>query len=103
MGAIAANLLRGMPAHRADFNEGRNTAQWLGAAIAKVIDEGKNDERESEDGVVEIKSTVGQLWHSSHFKYSACHQTCSFIKETRDGKISFNKNIRQRQRAVMLF
>jgi len=43
MGAIAANLLRGMPAVRADFNEGRNTAQWLGAAIAKIIDEGKND------------------------------------------------------------
>lgn len=43
MGAIAANLLRGMPAVRADFNEGRNTAQWLGAAIAKVIEEGKND------------------------------------------------------------
>jgi hypothetical protein len=43
MGAIAANLLRGMPPVRADFNEGRNTAQWLGAEIAKVIEEGKND------------------------------------------------------------
>jgi len=43
MGAIAANLLRGMPAVRADFNEGRNTAQWLGAAITKVIEEGKFD------------------------------------------------------------
>jgi len=35
--------LRGMPAVRVDFNEGRNTAQWLGAQIAKVIEEGKND------------------------------------------------------------
>jgi len=43
MGSIAANLLRGMPAVRVDFNEGRNTAQWLGAQIAKVIEEGKND------------------------------------------------------------
>lgn len=43
MGAVAANLLKGMPIVRADFNEGRNTAQWLGHAITKVIDEGKDD------------------------------------------------------------
>jgi len=43
MGSIAANLLRGMPAVRSDFNEGRNTAQWLGAQISKIIEEGKND------------------------------------------------------------
>lgn len=43
MGSIAANLLRGMPVVRSDFNEGRNTAQWLGAEIAKILDEGKND------------------------------------------------------------
>jgi len=43
MGAIAANLLRGMPAVRADFNEGRNTAQWLGSQISKIIEEGKDD------------------------------------------------------------
>jgi hypothetical protein len=43
MGAVAANLLKGMPIVRADFNEGRNTAQWLGAAIAKVLDDGKDD------------------------------------------------------------
>jgi len=60
MGAIAANLLRGMPVVRADFNEGRSTAQWLGAAISKVVDEGKFDEVETEDGVVEIKSTAVQ-------------------------------------------
>jgi hypothetical protein len=61
MGAVAANLLRGMPAVRADFNDGRNTAQWLGAAIAKVVEEGKNDDVEPEEGaVVEVKSTVGQ-------------------------------------------
>ena len=43
MGSIAANLLRGMPSVRADFNEGRNTAQWLGAEISRVIETGKND------------------------------------------------------------
>jgi hypothetical protein len=56
VGAIAANLLKGMPPIRADFNEGRNTAEWLSKSIAKIIDEGKNDESESEDGVVEVKS-----------------------------------------------
>jgi hypothetical protein len=58
VGAIAANLLKGMPAVRADFNEGRSTAEWLSKSIAKIIDEGKHDEVESEEGVVEIKPAV---------------------------------------------
>jgi hypothetical protein len=56
MGAIAANLLRGMPPVRADFNEGRNTAQWLGNAIAKVLDEGKDDTVDEE--IEETKPAV---------------------------------------------
>ena len=43
MGAIAANLLKGMPAVRADFNEGRSSAQWLGEQITKVMNEGALD------------------------------------------------------------
>ena len=58
MGAIAANLLRGMPAVRSDFNEGRDTAEWLHKAIKAVIEEGKNDEVESEDTVTEVKITA---------------------------------------------
>jgi hypothetical protein len=58
VGSIAANLLRGMPAVRADFNEGRSTAQWLGAAISKIVDEGKDDAAESEEATVEVKPTV---------------------------------------------
>lgn len=58
VGAIAANLLRGMPAVRTDFNEGRNTAEWLSKSIAKILDEGKHDEVESEEGAVEIKPAV---------------------------------------------
>ena len=57
VGAIAANLLKGMPAHRADFNEGRNTAEWLSKSIAKIIEEGKHDEQEPEEGA-EVKPTV---------------------------------------------
>lgn len=58
MGAIAANLLKGMPIVRADFNEGRSTALWLGTAISKVLEDGKNDIDDEE--VVEEKSTVLQ-------------------------------------------
>ena len=43
VGSIAACLLKGMPSTRPDFNNGRDTATWLGAEIAKIIDEGKND------------------------------------------------------------
>jgi hypothetical protein len=75
MGAIAANLLRGMPAVRADFNEGRSTAQWLGAAISKVIDEGKNDENELEEGVVEVKSTVAQPSIQERLREAAIRMT----------------------------
>jgi hypothetical protein len=56
MGAVAANLLKGMPIVRADFNEGRNTAQWLGAAIAKVLDDGKDDTVDEE--IEETKPAV---------------------------------------------
>jgi predicted transcriptional regulator len=43
VGSIAANLNRGMPAVREDFNNGKNTAQWLGEQIAEIIQAGKND------------------------------------------------------------
>ena len=48
MGGLAACLLRGMPEVRADWNEGRNTADWLRNAIAKAVEEGKSDETEEE-------------------------------------------------------
>jgi len=50
VGSIAACLLKGMPSTRPDFNNGRDTATWLGAEIAKIIDEGKHDI--DEDAVV---------------------------------------------------
>lgn len=43
MGAIAANLIRGMPEVREDFNDGKNSAQWLKKEIERVILEGKAD------------------------------------------------------------
>jgi len=50
VGSIAACLLKGMQSTRPDFNNGRDTATWLGAEIANIIDEGKNDI--DEDAVV---------------------------------------------------
>ena len=37
MGAIAACLNRGMPEYRDDFNNGKNSAEWLRNAIADVL------------------------------------------------------------------
>lgn len=53
MGSIAANLLKGMPAVREDFNNGRDTSAWLREQIARVLDEGKNDLEV--EAVVEVK------------------------------------------------
>ena len=58
MGSIAACLNKGMPAVRKDFNEGRNTAQWLGAQIAKVIEEGKEDKEDDVAAVDTSKPAV---------------------------------------------
>ncbi len=57
MGAIAANLLKGMPAVRTDFNDGRDSTVWLREQIAKVVTEGKDDEV-AEDIIVEDKPAV---------------------------------------------
>lgn len=43
MGAIAACLIKGMPTVRADFNNGKDTAEWLKSEIAKTIEAGKYD------------------------------------------------------------
>jgi hypothetical protein len=59
VGSIAACLLKGMPSVRADFNSGRDTAAWLGAEIAKIIDEGKNDvDEEAVKAAEEAKPAV---------------------------------------------
>jgi len=43
MGAIAACLLKGMPAQRDGFNKGQNTETWLKEKIDEVIQDGIND------------------------------------------------------------
>lgn len=57
MGAIASCLLKGMPAQRPDFNNGRNVAHWLSQQINSVIEAGKEDLIEDE-AVAEKKDTA---------------------------------------------
>ena len=56
MGAVAACLLKGMPSTHAGFNNGRDTATWLGKEIAKVIEQGSDDEVESDEPVKVVKT-----------------------------------------------
>ena len=58
VGAVAACLNRGMTVQRLDFNKGRDTAVWLKAEIAKIIDSGKND-IDPDSVVVEVKTVAG--------------------------------------------
>jgi hypothetical protein len=53
MGAVACCLNRGMTVQRADFNKGRDTAEWLRAEIVKVISAGKDDIDEVEAKAIE--------------------------------------------------
>jgi hypothetical protein len=73
MGAIASCLLRGMPAIRADFNDGRDTSAWLRNEIVKVIAEGKNDK--DEDEVVDTKPIVAQPSIQERVKEAAYRMT----------------------------
>lgn len=58
MGSIAANLNRGMLPVREDFNNGKNTAVWLGSQIAEALEAGRND---YEPEVVDEKSAAAPV------------------------------------------
>ena len=58
MGGVAANLNRGMPSVRSDFNNGKNTALWLGEQIANVLEAGKNDYEPEETEQKDLGPTV---------------------------------------------
>jgi hypothetical protein len=73
MGAIASCLLRGMPAVRADFNQGRDTAAWLREEIVTVIEAGKNDIEETE--TKETKTLVVQPTIQERLKETAYKMT----------------------------
>ena len=56
MGMIASCLLRGMPEQRDDFNNGKDTAEWLMKQVNKIIAEGGLDVEEAVEG--EVKPAV---------------------------------------------
>lgn len=58
MGTIASCLLKGMPEQRADFNHGKNSAEWLLKEVNKIISEGKNDLEEVTEDVA--KTAINQ-------------------------------------------
>ena len=82
MGAIASCLLRGMPAVRADFNQGRDTSAWLRKEIADVIEQGKHDI--DADTVVEVKPVVAQPSIQDRVKDAAYRMT-EEIEDAIDG------------------
>jgi hypothetical protein len=87
MGAIAANLIRGMQPVRIDFNQGRSAADWLGAEIAAVIEQGKNDAQE-EAAVVEVKSAVPVMNIQDRLREAAKQMTA----EIEDALDSFSQD-----------
>jgi len=56
VGAIASCLIKGMPAKREGFNQGRDTTEWLKEQITLIIEAGKNDIEEVE--VVKTEKAV---------------------------------------------
>jgi hypothetical protein len=58
VGALVANLLKGMPDSRAGFNEGRSTTKYVKDSIAKILEEGKNDVDEEEDTTKPVMPAV---------------------------------------------
>lgn len=56
MGAVAACLIKGMPTVHIGFNHGRDTTVWLRKEIAKVIEQGADDEVEGDDAVKSVKT-----------------------------------------------
>jgi hypothetical protein len=61
VGAIAACLIKGMPEVHPEFNDGRSTAAWLRAEIAKIVDDGKWDEAPEEE--VKVAKTVAPVFN----------------------------------------
>jgi hypothetical protein len=59
MGAIAHCLNRGMTPVRADFNDGKSTAQWLGNAISDLIEASRHDVEVVEEGGVVVEKPQG--------------------------------------------
>jgi hypothetical protein len=59
MGAIAHCLNRGMTPVRADFNDGKSTAQWLGNAVSELIEASRYDVEAAVEGAPVVEKVQG--------------------------------------------
>lgn len=57
-GALATCLLRGMPELHPDFNQGRNSADWLRNSIQTILDDGQEDLPPEEPKKVKLEIPV---------------------------------------------
>jgi hypothetical protein len=73
VGAIAACLNKGMPEVHPEFNNGKNTSEWLKNEIDKIIREGKNDFVETE--VKETKTQVFTMTIQERVQESSLNMT----------------------------
>lgn len=74
MGALASNLLKGMPAHRKDFNGGKDSAEWLKIRIAEVSELGQDD-IEKEDQKAAKKSSAAVITIQDRLRDTAFKMT----------------------------
>jgi hypothetical protein len=90
VGSIAACLLKGMQSTRLDFNQGRDTATWLGAEIAKIIEEGKNDI--DEDAVKAIADADKPVVYTPTIQERVRDAAMAMTEEIEDAYQSFNED-----------
>jgi hypothetical protein len=93
MGAIAACLLKGMTPYRADFNNGKNIAQWLSQQINTVIESGREDiveeeaaEKKENTVVVTIQERVREATYKMTEEIEDAIESFSTDPETFDPK-----------------
>ena len=86
MGALALCLNRGMQSHRADFNNGKDSAAWLREAIVTAINEGKDDVEE--ENTAEAKPAGPQVSIQDRVREAAFAMT----EEIEDAIESFFEN-----------
>lgn len=79
MGAIAHCLLKGMPEQRLDFNNGKNSAEWLKNSIYEVVETGKYDKEEDQ--------------HEEKVLIKAPAQVVSIQERVRDSALAMTEEI----------
>lgn len=75
MAGIANSLLRGMPAVRADWNDGKDSGDWLRKAVMTAIDSGSDDIDEEDSKVKEEKSLIPQPTIQDRLRETAIRMT----------------------------